>query len=254
MSPDCRTPLCGVILAAGLGTRMRPLTNDLPKPLVSLAGKPLLDHLLDRVTAADVPQAVLKVHYRAAQIETHLHARLKPTIIISDERAQLLDTGGGVRQALARAEAEIGLALRDGPILIHNSDSVWAEQSVSNLQRLFTVWDDAKMDALLLLAPLSRCLGYDGHGDFVMAQDGRLQRRDAQSPTPFAFIGVSLAHPRLLSGLPEGAFSLNLAWDRSLAQGRVFGLCLEGTWMHVGTPAALHDAEAFLRNTSGEPV
>ena len=161
-----------------------------------------------------------------------------PMIEISDERDRLLDTGGGVKRALPRLGA--------GPFLIHNSDSVWIEGVGSNLGRLFAAWDDGRMDCLMLLALASQSLGYQGRGDFAFEADGRVRRRDEQEIVPFAFTGVSLAHPRLLDGSPEGAFSLNVVWDNAIAAGRAYGLRMEGTWMHVGTPDALAQAEQML--------
>lgn len=229
-----------IVLAAGLGTRMRPLTDAVPKPLVRLAGRPLLDHVLDRISAAGIPNAIVNVHYKADQIEQHISARARQTIRISDERAQLLDTGGGVKRAL---EMTTG-----GAVLVHNSDSTWGESIGRNLTRLINAWDPERMDSLLLLARGDQALGYDGHGDFEMASSGQLTRRSKGAIVPFAFTGVSIAHPRLLDGTPDGAFSLNLVWDRAIKAGRLYGVCLEGTWMHVGTPEALRDAEAWLSN------
>ncbi len=227
-----------MVLAAGLGTRMRPLTDAMPKPLVPLKGKPLLDHVLDRLAEGGITRAVVNVHYLADQIEAHLSARTTPAITISDERGLLLDTGGGVVRALP--------LLGDAPFLIHNSDSVWVEGVGSNIARLIRAFDPDRMDGLLLLALGAESLGYDGHGDFVMASDGVLQRRGERRETPFVFAGVSIAHPRLFEDAPEGAFSLNALWDRAMAKGRLFGLRLEGTWMHIGTPDAVQDAERWI--------
>lgn len=223
------------VLAAGLGTRMRPLTNVVPKPLVRLKGRPLIDHVLDRLAAAGIERAVVNVHHHAEQIERHLAGRRHPRIIISDERADLLDTGGGVKRAL-------GL-LGEAPFVIHNSDCVWLEGVSSNLARMLATWNEAEMDSLMLLAQVSQSLGYDGHGDFHMTPEGRLTRRGERLEAPFAFTGVSIAHPRLFEGTPDGRFSLNLVWDRAIARGRLQGLRLDGIWMHVGTPQALADAE-----------
>lgn len=227
-----------MVLAAGLGTRMRPLTDAMPKPLVPLKGKPLLDHVLDRLAEGGITRAVVNVHYLADQIEAHVAGRTRPAITISDERGLLLDTGGGVTRALP--------LLGDAPFLIHNSDSVWVEGVGSNIARLIRAFDPDRMDSLLLLALGAESLGYDGHGDFVMASDGILQRRVEGRETPFVFAGVSIAHPRLFQDAPEGAFSLNALWDRAMARGRLFGLRLEGTWMHIGTPDAVHDAERWI--------
>jgi MurNAc alpha-1-phosphate uridylyltransferase len=227
------------VLAAGLGTRMRPLTDRLPKPLVPLGGRPLIDHVLDRIAAAGIGEAIVNVHYLADQIELHLRERHVPRISISDEREELLDTGGGMAGALP--------LLGPGPFLVHNSDTVWTERGISNLARLAAAFDEAHMDALLLLADRRSSLGYHGNGDFHLAPDGRLRRVARGETAPHVFAGASIAAPRLLRDAPAGAFSLNRLWDRALAEGRLYGLPLEGTWMHVGDPDALAAAEARLR-------
>jgi MurNAc alpha-1-phosphate uridylyltransferase len=232
-------PTIAMVLAAGLGTRMAPANGGtLPKPLVQLAGRALIDHVLDRQAEAGIERAVVNVHHKADLIEAHLKGRRAPRIELSDERDKLLDTGGGVKRALPR--------LGRDPFLIHNSDSVWIEGVGSNLTRLFEAWEDARMDCLMLLALASQSLGYQGRGDFAFAADGRIRRRVEQEIVPFAFTGVSLAHPRLFDGSPDGAFSLNVVWDKAIAAGRAFGVRMEGTWMHVGTPDALAQAEQRL--------
>jgi MurNAc alpha-1-phosphate uridylyltransferase len=236
-------PTVAMVLAAGRGTRMAPLNGGtVPKPLVQLGGKALIDHVLDRHAEAGVARAVVNVHHKADLIEAHLKERRAPHIEISDERDRLLDTGGGVKRALPRLGA--------GPFLIHNSDSVWIEGIGSNLARLFEAWDGGRMDCLMLLALTSQSLGYSGRGDFAFEADGRIRRRVEQEIVPFAFAGVSLAHPRLLDGSPDGVFSLNKVWDKAIAQGRAFGLRLDGTWMHVGTPEALAQAEQLLAQST----
>ena len=228
-----------MVLGAGLGTRMAPTNNGLPKPLVTLAGKALIDHVLDRLADAGIARAVINVHHKADLIERHLKGRQAPAIEISDERAALLDTGGGVRKALPR--------LGSGPFLIHNADSVWIEGVGSNLARLAGAWDDARMDCLMLLALASASHGYQGRGDFALESDGRIRRRKVeQELVPFAFTGVSVAHPRLFDGSPDGAFSLNLVWSRAIAAGRAYGMRMDGVWMHVGSPDALAEAERCL--------
>jgi N-acetyl-alpha-D-muramate 1-phosphate uridylyltransferase len=228
-----------MLLSAGLGKRMAPAANGLPKPLVVLHGKALIDHALDRLAAAGVARAIVNVHYKADLIEAHLQKRQAPAIEISDERAALLDTGGGVKKALPR--------LGPGPFLIHNADSVWIEGVGSNLARLAGAWDEARMDCLLLLAGASASHGYQGRGDFALESDGRIRRRKAeQELVPFAFTGVSVAHPRLFDGSPDGAFSLNLVWSRAIAAGRAYGVRMDGEWMHVGSPDALAEAERCL--------
>jgi MurNAc alpha-1-phosphate uridylyltransferase len=227
-----------MVLAAGMGMRMRPLTDKMPKPMVWLDGKPLIDHVLDRIDETGIPQAIVNVHYQADMLEKHVKARKQPKIAISNEREQLLDTGGGVKRALPKLGKE--------PFLIHNSDSLWIDGVQSNLKRLAAAFDPETMDCLLLLALGSASLGYDGRGDFVMAADGVLRRRPEREVAPFVFTGVSIAHPRLFDDTPDGPFSLNLVWDRAIQQGRLHGIRLDGVWMHVGTPDALADAELLL--------
>jgi N-acetyl-alpha-D-muramate 1-phosphate uridylyltransferase len=233
-------PETGMVLAAGLGKRMRPLTDEIPKPMVRLKGRPLIDHVLDRLADAGVPRAVVNVHYRADVLEAHLRARSNPQIVISDERGLLLDTGGGVVHARDKLGAE--------PFLIHNSDSVWVEGVGANLERLFAAWDPETMDSLMLLASATGSLGYEGTGDFVMDKDGRLSRRGERQMAPFVFTGVSIAHPRMFENAPEGAFSLNKVWDNAIEEGRLYGVRLDGLWMHVGTPEALTEAERWIES------
>ena len=227
-----------MVLAAGFGERMRPLTLRMPKPLVPIAGKPLIDHVLDRLAAAGVETAVVNVHYLPEQLEAHLANRggLPPKTLVSDERGVLLDTGGGTKKALP--------LLGRGPFFVHNADSVWSEGASPALSRMLKKWNPAAMDCLLLLAPAATSIGYAARGDFSMSPDGRLARRGPNEVVPFAFTGVSLCDERLFKDAPEGRFSLNLLWDRSLAKGRLYGIRLDGRWMHVGTPDALAEAEA----------
>jgi MurNAc alpha-1-phosphate uridylyltransferase len=229
-----------MVLAAGRGTRMAsPADNGMPKPLIPLGGKALIDHVLDRLAEAAYERAVINVHHKAELIERHVKARSLPRVTISDERAGLLDTGGGVKRALPLLGADA--------FLVHNSDSVWIEGVGSNLARLASAWDGERMDCLLMLAPASTSYGYQGRGDFAMESDGRIRRRRAeQEIVPFAFTGVSVAHPRLFAGSPDGPFSLNAVWSKAIAAGRAYGLRMDGVWMHVGTPAALAEAERCL--------
>jgi MurNAc alpha-1-phosphate uridylyltransferase len=227
-----------MVLAAGLGTRMRPLTDHLPKPLVPLKGRPLIDHVLDRIAAAGIASAVVNVHHHADLLIGHLARRTAPRITISDERDALLDTGGGVRRAMPLLGA--------GPFFVHNSDSVWIETATDNLSRHATHWRQADMDGLLLLAPTATSIGYGGRGDFALASDGRIARRAAGASAPFVFAGVSILHPRIMDGAPEGRFSLNASFDQAIARRRLFGLPLEGLWMHVGTPEAIVAAERAM--------
>lgn len=233
-------PKTGMVLAAGLGKRMRPLTDEIPKPMVRLKGRPLIDHVLDRLSAAGVARAVVNVHYRADVLEAHLCGRKAPEIVISDERGLLLDTGGGIMHARDKLGSE--------PFLIHNSDSVWVEGVGANLERLFAAWDPDAMDSLMLLASATGSLGYEGTGDFVMDKDGRLSRRGERQMAPFVFTGVSIAHPRMFENAPEGAFSLNKVWDNAIESGRLYGVRLDGLWMHVGTPEALTEAERWIES------
>jgi MurNAc alpha-1-phosphate uridylyltransferase len=231
-----------MVLAAGKGERMRPLTLRMPKPLVPLAGKALIDHVLDRLAAAGVTTAIVNVHYLPEQLEAHLAARSgrPPELLVSDERGVLLDTGGGVKKALP--------LLGRGPFFVHNADTAWNEGATPALARMLRLWDPTVMDCLLLLAPAATSIGYAAKGDFSMAPDGRLARRNEGEVVPFAFAGVSLCDERLFKNAPEGRFSLNLLWDEVLAKGKLYGMRLDGRWMHVGTPEALAEAEtAFER-------
>jgi MurNAc alpha-1-phosphate uridylyltransferase len=224
-----------MVLSAGLGTRMRPLTDQLPKPLVQIKGSALIDIVLDRIAAAGIARAVVNVHYMADKLTDHLADRKSPAIWVSDERDELLDTGGGIVRALPR--------LGSGAFLVHNSDSTWIEGIGSNIARLCEGWDEERMDFLLLVALAPNTIGYDGRGDFQMLPDGTLVRRREREMAPFAFTGVSIAHPRAFKGAPAGPFSLNALWDRAIEQRRLFGVRLDGIWMHIGTPEAVAAAE-----------
>jgi N-acetyl-alpha-D-muramate 1-phosphate uridylyltransferase len=228
-----------MVLSAGLGTRMRPLTEKMPKPLVEVGGKALIDHVLNRLAEAGVERAVVNVYHFAEQIERHLASRTKPKIVISDERGLLLGTGGAVVKALP----ELGNA----PFFHVNSDSIWIDGVEPNLARLAESFDPAAMDALLLLAPTTGSIGYAGRGDFGMAADGRLKRRAEREVAPFVFAGAAILSPALFKGAPQGEFPLTLLFDRAAEQGRLFGLRLEGLWMHVGTPDAIALAEKAIR-------
>jgi MurNAc alpha-1-phosphate uridylyltransferase len=231
-------PRRAMVLAAGLGKRMRPLTDTTPKPLVKVGGKALLDHCLDRLADVGVEKAVVNVHYFADQIERHLKDRRRPEIVISDERAELLDTGGGVVKALSH--------LGDAPFFHINSDTIWIEGVVPNLKRLAAQFDTERMDALLLLAATTASIGYEGRGDFAMGPDGRLHRRAEREVVPFVYAGAAVLSPEMFRDAPRGAFSLVKLFDRAAEAERLFGLRLEGTWMHVGTPEAIAAAEAAI--------
>jgi MurNAc alpha-1-phosphate uridylyltransferase len=241
-SPTESTLRRAMVLAAGFGTRMRPLTDKIPKPLVPVAGKALIDHVLDRLAGAGVARAVVNVHYMAEQIEQHLAYRTRPQIVISDERGLLLGTGGGV----ARALPQLGHA----PFFHINSDTIWIDGVRPNLARLAEAFDAGTMDALLLLAPTTGSIGYAGRGDFAMAPDGRLQSRAEQEIAPFVYAGAAILSPALFKDPPAGEFSLTALFDHAAGTGRLHGLRLEGLWMHVGTPEAVAAAEAAIRTST----
>ena len=231
-------PRRAMVLAAGLGERMRPITNTMPKPLVKVGGQAMIDHVLDRLADAGVERAVVNVHYLADQIERHLAGRTRPQIVISDERAQLLDTGGGVVKALAELGSE--------PFFHVNSDTIWIDSVKPNLTRLAEAFDAARMDALLLLAPTASSIGYSGRGDFTMSADGVLTRRGEQEVAPYVYAGAAVLSPTMFAGAPAGPFSLTRLFNRAQEAGRLYGLRLEGVWMHVGTPDAIGLAEAAI--------
>ena len=231
-------PRHAMVLAAGKGARMRPLTDKVPKPLVAVGGKPLLDHVLNRLAEAGVETAVVNVHYLADQIEHYLIGWQTPRIVISDERDALLDTGGGVVKALP--------VLGAAPFFHVNADTIWIDGVKPNLLQLAATFDPGRMDALLLLAVTSGSVGYAGRGDFTMAPDGRLARRREREVVPFVYAGVAILNPALFSTAPPGAFSLNLLFDRAIEAGRLYGLRLDGVWMHVGTPEAIAAAETAI--------
>ena len=227
-----------MVLAAGVGARMRPLTAARPKPLVEVGGRALIDYGFDRLREAGVGKAIVNVHYLASQIEDWARRQAAPAIEISDERHELLDTGGGVALALP--------LLGPAPFFVINSDSFWIDRDSPALQRLRQSWDGETMDCLLLLCPLNRTVGYDGKGDFIRADDGRLSRRADGVGEPLAYIGAYLVHPRLFANAPRGKFSMNRLWDEAIARGRLHGLVHQGKWLHVGTPEAIARAEAAL--------
>ena len=234
-------PNRAIVLAAGLGTRMRPYNGHIPKPLVEIGGKSLIDYSLDRLADAGVERAVVNVHHLADALERHLAPRQRPQIVISDERGALLGTGGGIAKALPQ--------LGDGPFFLVNSDTVWLDGVKPNFRRLAEAFDPATMDALLLLAPTTSSIGYSGRGDFAMLPDGRLRQRREHEVVPFVYAGAAILSPVLFADVPADAFSLTLLFDRAVAKGRLFGLRLEGVWMHVGTPEAVAAAEAALAAT-----
>ncbi len=231
-------PRVAMVLAAGLGVRMRPLTDDRPKALVEVAGRTLIDHTLDRLAAAGVTRAVVNVHAFADRLEAHLKYRRDMEIIVSDERASLLDTGGGVKQARCW--------LGEEPVWVANSDYVWIEEGPPALGRLAAAWDSARMDACLIVIPKARTLGFATAGDFAMAGDGRLTHRGALAEAPLHCFGIQILDPTRVYAQPRAAFSLLQVWLEAAARGRLFGVTPGGFWMQVGDPAAPAAAEARL--------
>jgi MurNAc alpha-1-phosphate uridylyltransferase len=231
-------PRTAMVMAAGLGTRMRPYNGQIPKPLVTVGGKALIDHVLDRLAEAGVARAVVNVHHLADQIERHLAGRRAPDIVFSDERKQLLGTAGGPVNAMP--------TLGDGPFYLVNSDTIWIDGVIPNLIRLATAFDAERMDALLLMAATATATGYSGRGDFSMAADGRLKRRGERDVVPFVYAGAAIVTPAFFAGVASGPSSMSPLFDRAIETGRLHGLRLDGIWMHVGTPDAVAAAEAAL--------
>jgi MurNAc alpha-1-phosphate uridylyltransferase len=230
-----------MVLAAGLGKRMRPLTTTVPKPLIEVAGRPLIDWAIDRLEAAGVETVVVNIHYQPHLLRAHLARRRHPEILISDESDALLDTGGGIAKALP--------LLGDEPFFLLNADTFWIVGARPNLRWLAGSWNDA-MDCLLLLAPTVRAVGYRGRGDFRMDPAGRLVRRPEREVVPFAYAGAAILHPRLFAGCPEGRFSLNLLFDRAIEAERLYGVRMDGLWLHVGTPEAIGEAELSIADSA----
>ncbi|MBB4153512.1 MurNAc alpha-1-phosphate uridylyltransferase [Sphingomonas jinjuensis] len=241
--PQGRVPRTAMVMAAGLGKRMRPLTITRPKPLVEVAGKPLIDHVFDRLRAAGVERAIVNVHYLPDALEAHLHRRYPDIeVIISDERDMLLETGGG----LVKAKPLLG----DDPVLVVNGDSLWIDGPVDALKLLASRWNPAEMDVLLLMVPFARAHHLGGQGDFRLAADGRITgRRGAGRVAPFAYIGVQIMDPAVIRDAPAGPFSTNLFWDRAIAQQRAFGQVHQGLWFEIGTPQAVTRTEAMLADS-----
>ena len=228
-----------MIMAAGLGTRMRPLTETRPKPMVMLNGQPLIDYTLQRLADHELSPVVANVHYLPDILEEHLEKTPITDVIIADERAELLDTGGG-----AFANLDI---LGPGAFFILNSDSLWIEDGTDNLAGMMSSWEDDRMDCLMLLASAKGSLGYSGNGDFNMDTEGCLSRKIPGDPALFVHTGCCLIHPRLFANAPPGPFSLNVLWDKALAERRLYGVALDGLWLHIGTPEALEAAEDKLK-------
>ncbi len=230
-----------MVMAAGLGKRMRPLTASRPKPLIEVAGRTLLDHVLDKLRTAGVEKVIVNVHYLPGAVEAHLAAHSNGLeFTISDERELLLETGGGLVKAAPMIDAD--------PFLVLNSDNLWVDGPADSLKLLASQWDDRRMDALLLLVPLARAQNHRGMGDFHMDRSGRLRRRQRSRVAPFVYTGIQMMSKRLLEGAPEGPFSTNILWDKAIEAGRCFGAVHQGLWFDVGTPAAIKETEAFLQH------
>ncbi len=240
---ECHGPMPrrAMILAAGLGERMRPLTEDRPKPLIEVRGRSLIETILDRLEQAGVPEAVINLYYLGEMIEARLAGRERPRIAFSREAARL-ETGGGVRKALPLLGADAFFAI--------NGDVCWLDGCTAALRRLAAAWNEAEMDALLLLHPTIHAVGYDGPGDFILAPEGRLRRRREREVTPLVFSGIQMFHPRLFEATPEGPFSLNLVYDKAAEAERLWGLRHDGEWFHIGTPENLRDVEDALHPLS----
>ena len=229
-----------MVLAAGLGKRMRPLTASQPKPMVRVAGKPLIDHVLDKLAEAGVARAVVNVHYLADALEAHVTARAAPKVAVSDEREQLLETGGGMVKAAP---------LLPDPFFEVNSDNIWLDGPKNAFRDLSDAWNAERMDALLLVVPHSRAHNFAGSGDFYMSAAGRLSRPKPGRVAPFVWTGIQLVSKRLLRDAPEGPFSTNVLWNRAIEEGRLYGVAFTGHWFEVGTPGAIAPTEAALRES-----
>jgi MurNAc alpha-1-phosphate uridylyltransferase len=234
-----------MILAAGFGERMRPITNAIPKPLVPVMGRTLLDHSIDRLVQGGVKLVVVNVHYLADQIVTHLKARTDVEIRICDETDRILDSGGGIAKALPHFNGE--------PFFAYNSDTLWVEGASHAIERMRARWNESEMDGLMLLAPTVTAIGYEGDGDFEMTAAGLISRRPERKLTPFVYTGLQILHPRLFENAPKGKFPIHPLWHAAMDAKRLHGVRLDGVWVHVGTPQGLHDAEAFLRDLWTEP-
>jgi MurNAc alpha-1-phosphate uridylyltransferase len=235
-------PRQAMVLAAGLGARMRPLTDRLPKPLIEIGGRTMLDRVIDALAAQGVEQVVVNAHHLAPVLEKHIARRHSPTLRLCIE-AERLETGGGVVNALPLLGAE--------PFFVVNGDIVWRDGPRPTLEDLASAWNDQRMDGLLLLHPVATALGYAGKGDFLLDGDGRLVRRAHGESAPFLFAGIQILHPRIFAGIPGGAFSLNLVYDRAIDAGRLCGMVHGGEWCHVGVPADIQTAERFLARAEG---
>ena len=241
INDQIKLPHSAMVLSAGLGTRMRPLTNDKPKPLIEVAGKTLLDHNLDQLHNAGIKNTVVNAHYLADQIFTHVETREHPEIKISDERDELLDSGGGIKLALPQ--------LGNDPFFILNSDSFWIDRQVNTLQKMAQTWNSLgdKVDILLLLAQKENAVGFDGAGDFFMEGDGTLKRRGDAPHAPYIYAGCAILRPEIFAATSEKKFSLNEQFNEAIAHGRMSGITLNGLWLHVGTPEAIALSEQAIK-------
>jgi MurNAc alpha-1-phosphate uridylyltransferase len=239
-NPQAPVPETAMVMAAGLGKRMRPLTATRPKPLVEVAGKPLIGHVFDRLRDAGVKRAVVNVHYLADAMEAYLKARVKDiNVVVSDERKMLMETGGGIVQARD--------LIGDKPFLCVNSDNFWVDGPIDAIRALAAQWDDERMDALLLVVPLARANGHGGKGDFRIDANGKItERRKPGRMAPFVYTGVQILSPRVIRDWPEGPFSTNLFWNRAIEAGRAWAVVHQGLWFDVGTPQAIGMTEAVL--------
>ncbi len=234
-----------MLLSAGLGTRMRPLTDTRPKPLIEVNGRTLLDRMLDKLVRQGVTRAVVNVHHFADQVETHLAKRTDLEIIISDERDTLMETGGGVVQALP--------LLGDEPFYAINTDVTWSTPGDETFSRMARAWDPSRMDALLLLADMDHTLGFRGPGDFYLLDDGQVERRGERARAPYVFAGTHITQADRLTGLVAEPFSANVYWNRFAAAGRLMGTVMSPFWIHVGDPPARDEAEAELKKLEANP-
>jgi MurNAc alpha-1-phosphate uridylyltransferase len=236
-----KVPETAMIMAAGLGKRMRPLTATRPKPLVEVGGKALLDHVLEKLHLAGVRKIVVNVHYLPEALEAHLESRAQGLeVVISDERDLLMETGGGMVKAAPLIDSD--------PFLALNSDNLWVDGPADTLKLLASQWDGERMDALLLLVPQSGALNHGGMGDFHMDREGRIRRKERGRVAPFVFTGIQIVSKRLLRNAPDGPFSTNILWDRAIEEGRCFGAVHQGLWFDVGTPGAIKLTETALEN------
>lgn len=238
VTAPARLPKTAMVMAAGLGLRLRPITLSTPKPLIKVAGATLIDHALDRLVEVGVERAVINLHHLGEQIERHLKPRSAPKLEFSWEREQLLETGGGIAKALPR--------LSEQPFFVVNADTLWLNGPILALERLAEQWDETRMDALLLFHPTVSAHGYDEDGDFMLDPDGRVQPREEGVIAPFVFTGTQIIHPRVFADAPAGPWRLRPLFDRLIAAGRLHALRHDGEWFHIGTPSGLEEAEAYL--------